>query len=108
LKKGIVISILLFAVLSHYGCRQPVSSSKTESDSVIPDVVNSGSDLKFKFNQDTLYYGNEKYDGFDLYIRIAQDVNSAIPKDQVHKPIFQQYKWKQKVPQDMTVYSLGV
>jgi antitoxin component YwqK of YwqJK toxin-antitoxin module len=64
LKKGIVISILLFAVLSHYGCRQPVSSSKTESDSVIPDVVNSGSDLKFKFNQDTLYYGNEKYDGY--------------------------------------------
>ena len=52
--------------------------------------------------------GNEKYDGFDLYIRIAQDVNSAIPKDQVHKPIFQQYKWKQKVPQDTTVYSLGV
>ena len=52
--------------------------------------------------------GDEKYEGFDLYIRIAQDVNNAVPKDQIHKPVFQQYKWKQKVPQDMTVYSLGV
>ena len=52
--------------------------------------------------------GNEKYDGFDLYIRIAQDVHNAVPKDQIHKPIFQQYKWKQKVPRDETIYSLGV
>ena len=64
MKKGIVISIFLFTILSHYGCRQPVSSSKTESDIVIPDIVNSNRDLKFKFNQDTLYYGNEKYDGY--------------------------------------------
>lgn len=52
--------------------------------------------------------GNEKYEGFDLYIRIAQDVHNAVPKDQVHKPVFQQYKWKQKVPQDTTVYSIGM
>jgi hypothetical protein len=51
--------------------------------------------------------GNEKYEGFDLYIRIAQDVHNAVPKDQVHKPVFQQFKWKQKVPQDTTVYSIG-
>ena len=51
--------------------------------------------------------GNEKYEGFDLYIRIAQDVHNAVPKEQVHKPIFQQYKWKQKVSRDETVYSLG-
>ena len=52
--------------------------------------------------------GNEKYEGFDLYIRIAQDVHNAVPKDQVHKPVFQQYKWKQKVPQDTTIYSIGI
>lgn len=52
--------------------------------------------------------GDEKYDGFDLYIRIAHDVQNAVPKEQIHKPIFQQFKWKQKVPQDETIYSLGV
>jgi hypothetical protein len=52
--------------------------------------------------------GDEKYDGFDLYIRIAHDVHNAVPKDQIHKPIFQQFKWKQKVPQDETIYSIGV
>lgn len=52
--------------------------------------------------------GDEKYDGFDLYIRIAHDVHNAVPKDQIHKPIFQQFKWKQKVSQDETIYSLGV
>lgn len=51
--------------------------------------------------------GNEKYEGFDLYIRIAHDVNGAIPKDQIHKPVFQQFKWKQKIPDTETVYSLG-
>jgi len=52
--------------------------------------------------------GDEKYDGFDLYIRIAQDVHNAVPKDQIHKPIFQQFIWKTKVDQKETVYSLGV
>jgi len=62
-------------------------------------------------NGETIYEdkdGNEKYDGFDLYIRIAHDVHNAIPKEQLHKPVFQQYKWKQKVSQDETIYSLGV
>jgi hypothetical protein len=62
-------------------------------------------------NGETIYEdkdGNEKYEGFDLYIRIAHDVNNAVPKDQIHKPIFQQYKWKQKVSQDETIYSLGI
>ena len=52
--------------------------------------------------------GEEKYDGFDLYIRIAQDVHGAVPKDQLHRPIFQQFVWKNKVPVDEKVYSLGV
>jgi hypothetical protein len=52
--------------------------------------------------------GEEKYEGFDLYIRIAQDVHSAVPKDQLHRPVFQQFVWKNKVPTDEKVYSLGV
>jgi hypothetical protein len=52
--------------------------------------------------------GDEKYEGFELYIRIAHDVHNAVPKDQLHKPVFAQYKWKQKVSQDETIYSLGV
>ena len=50
--------------------------------------------------------GDEKYEGFDLYIRIAQDVHSAVPKDQLHRPIFQQFIWKNRVEEK--VYSLGV
>ena len=52
--------------------------------------------------------GDEKYEGFDLYIRIAHDVTNAVPKDQIHKPIFQQFKWKQKVAKNETIYSIGV
>ena len=51
--------------------------------------------------------GEEKYEGFDLYVRIAHDVHNAVPKDQIHKPVFSQFKWKQKVPQDETIYSIG-
>jgi hypothetical protein len=52
--------------------------------------------------------GDEKYEGFDLYIRIAQDVHNAVPKDQLHRPIFQQFIHKQPVPANETVYPLCV
>jgi hypothetical protein len=52
--------------------------------------------------------GEEKYEGFELYVRIAHDVHKAVPKEQLHRPIFQQFKWKQKVAQDESIYSLGV
>lgn len=52
--------------------------------------------------------GDERYEGFELYIRIAQDVHCAVPKDQLHRPIFQSFIWKQPVPQEEKVYSLGV
>jgi len=52
--------------------------------------------------------GEEKYQGFDLYIRIAQDVHNVVPKDQLHKPMFQSYVWKQAVSAEEKVYSLGV
>lgn len=50
---------------------------------------------------------NEKYEGFELYIRIAHDVHGAVPKEQIHKPVFQQFKWKQPVPQEETIYYIG-
>lgn len=52
--------------------------------------------------------GEEKYEGFELYIRIAQDVHGAVPKDQLHRPMFQSFLWKNKVPSQEKVYSLGV
>ena len=53
-------------------------------------------------------HGNDKYDGFDLYIRIAQDVHHAVPAEQIHRPMFSQFKWTQKVASEETVYFLGV
>lgn len=50
--------------------------------------------------------GEEKYDGFDLYIRIAQDIHSAVPKEQLHRSIFRPFLWKHAIPQDEKVYSL--
>jgi len=52
--------------------------------------------------------GEEKYEGFDLYIRIAQDVHRAVPKEQLHRPVFQSFIWANRVPSNETVYSLGV
>jgi hypothetical protein len=52
--------------------------------------------------------GEEKYEGFDLYIRIAQDVHRAVPKEQLHRPVFQSFIWTNRVPPNETVYSLGV
>jgi len=52
--------------------------------------------------------GNERYDGFELYIHIAHDVHHAIPREQLHKPIFKSFIWKNKVPEKETVYLLGI
>lgn len=53
-------------------------------------------------------HGDEKYEGFELYIRIAQDVHNVVPKDQLHRPMFKQFIHKQPVPQTETIYSLGI
>jgi hypothetical protein len=52
-------------------------------------------------------HGNDKYEGFDLYIRIAADVHNAVPKDQIHKPVFEQFKWNKTVDKNETIYFLG-
>lgn len=50
--------------------------------------------------------GNEKYEGFELYIRIAHDVHSAVPREQLTKPIFKNFVYKGQT--DEKVYSLGI
>ena len=52
--------------------------------------------------------GEEKYEGFELYIRIAHDVHQAVPKEQLHRPIFQNFIWNGKPPANEVVYSVGV
>ena len=64
MRKGFQISILLLALLIQCGCRQRVSSSKTEINTVIPNIVIASTDVKFKFHQDTLYYDKKKYNGY--------------------------------------------
>jgi hypothetical protein len=61
-------------------------------------------------NKKTVYEdknGDEKYDGFDLYIRIAHDVHNAVPHEQIKKAIFNRFKWTEKVPEGESVYSVG-
>ena len=53
-------------------------------------------------------HGHDKYEGFDLYIRIAQDVHNAVPAQQINRPMFEQFKWKQKIAPGETIYSLGI
>jgi hypothetical protein len=49
--------------------------------------------------------GDEKYPGFDLYVIIARTVHDAVPREQVRKPVFEQFLWKGKLPDE--VYSIG-
>ena len=37
-----------------------------------------------------------KYPGFDLYIQIAHTVHDAVPKEQIRRPVFEQFRYKGK------------
>lgn len=50
--------------------------------------------------------GEERYEGFDLYLQIAHHVHGAIPAEQLQRPIFQGFVWKQPVPVGARVYGL--
>lgn len=51
--------------------------------------------------------GEERYPGFELYIRIAADCENAIPKDQLVKDVFERFIQKDKsVPKKETVYQI--
>jgi hypothetical protein len=51
--------------------------------------------------------GEERYPGFELYIRIARDIHKAIPREQFTKPIFDVFRYKGKIPAGKSVYSIG-
>jgi hypothetical protein len=53
-------------------------------------------------------FGEEVYDDFELYVRISRDISSAVPKEQIRKPIFQAFKYKGKIDESEKVYSLGI
>ena len=50
---------------------------------------------------------DERYPGFELYVRIARDVHKAIPREQFTKPVFDMFRFKGKVPCGKSVYSIG-
>lgn len=54
--------------------------------------------------------GTERFPGIDLYYHIAQHcLHSAIPKDQLDKEIFAEFRWNNgQVPEGTHVYPLGV
>jgi hypothetical protein len=51
-------------------------------------------------------HGEERFEGFDLYIHIAHHVHGAIPYEQLSRPVFQGFVWKKSVPVNETVYGL--
>ena len=51
--------------------------------------------------------GEEKFPGFSLYSAIAHHVHDAVPKDQIHKPFFEAFKYKGKISVGTSVYGLG-
>ncbi len=49
-------------------------------------------------------YGEEKYPGFELYMRIARDCHNAVPKEQLRRPLFDSFKFTGRVPEGQSVY----
>lgn len=81
---------------------------------VVYETVSPLFNLLFSWTIDdngmTLYQdesGDERYPGFDLYIRIARDIHTAIPREQYTKPVFDMFRFKEPIPINITAYSLG-
>ena len=51
---------------------------------------------------------NERYPSFELYIIIAQAIHSAIPREQINKPIFNKFKWNKNIPANAILYGIPV
>jgi hypothetical protein len=48
--------------------------------------------------------GEELYPGFDLYQVIAREIHSAVPKDQISKQVFDQFKYRGALDRDIHIY----
>jgi hypothetical protein len=51
-------------------------------------------------------HGEEKYPGFELYVKIAHTVHDAVPKEQVRRPVFEPFRVKGKLPKEEPVYAI--
>ena len=81
---------------------------------IIYESVSSLFNLLYSWTVDdegkTIYQdetGDERYPGFELYVRIARDVHSAVPREQITKPVFDSFRFKGKIPCGKSVYSVG-
>jgi hypothetical protein len=85
-----------------------------EGSWIVYETVSPLYNLLWKWTVDdsgkTVYenrHGEERYEGFDLYIHIAKYVHSAVPQEQLHLHHFQGFVWKQPIPADEHVYCLN-
>lgn len=51
--------------------------------------------------------GDERYHDFSLYVHIARDIHTAVPREQFTKPFFDKFRFTQKVPGEQSIYLLG-
>ncbi len=49
---------------------------------------------------------NDRYPGFELYILIAQAIHSAVPSEQINKPLFHKFKWNKNVSGNSIIYPI--
>lgn len=52
--------------------------------------------------------GEPRFPGFDLYIHIAHHLHNAVPKEQLKRTQFTQFKWNKKPAKGEKVYNLGI
>jgi hypothetical protein len=52
--------------------------------------------------------GKERYPDFDLYRAIAAEVHKAVPRLQIERAVYQQYKYTEKVPVGVQVFDLHI
>lgn len=50
--------------------------------------------------------GEERYPGFELYVRIAADCRAAVPRDQLARPVFERFIFKERVPKGKKIYHI--
>lgn len=61
-------------------------------------------------NEETVFCnedGSDKIDGFDLYCHISKYCHNAVPYEQLEIPIFSQFIFHKKVPNNTTMYWVG-
>jgi hypothetical protein len=61
-------------------------------------------------NEETVFCnedGSDKIEGFDLYCHISKHCHNAVPYEQLELPIFTQFVFHKKVPENTTMYWVG-